>query len=218
MLKTLRTLTAVAAIAAAGLPLTANATLVTTTLDFEGVGTLATHYFDAAHGFTTVLGTAGLTTAAGAPGNPFPSPANHSLYNDCSELACSGSPITLDIDGGLHSDGTAATAITFDLFVADVSVIVELQAGNGTWSTVATIPSPAVVNGWVSPSISLVVDAGTYTGLRFTGSPRLWAIDNLSFRTDDGGTTTNVPEPASLALVALALAGAAGTARRREKR
>lgn len=214
MLKTLRTLTAVAAIAAAGLPQMAQAALVNTTLDFEGVGTLATHYNQGPTGFTTILGTADLTTTAGSPSNPS-STTNNALYNICGDQSCQNAPITLSIAGGLHVDATHL--ISFDLFVRDIQVIVEVQINGGGWSQAAVIPTNATVDGWVDPRVTLTgLAAGTYTGIRFTGDARAWALDNLSFQTEDT-TTTSVPEPASLALAALALAGAAAS-RRREKR
>lgn len=214
MLKTLRTLTAVAAIAAAGLPQMAVAAPVLATMTFEGVGTLATHYNTNTFGFTTIAGPAVLSTAPGDPAGI--NPNNNSVIKICSVQDCLNDPITFNIANGLTTDGTANTAIEFDLNVLGVSIIVELQRADNSWFAIDTVPDIAGPSGW-QPRVEITVAAGTYKGIRFSGDAAAFAVDNLSFWTDDTTPTTDVPEPASMALVMLALAGAAASSRRRKQ-
>ncbi len=201
MFKTLRTLTAAAAVVAA-VPQLAHAAPVT--LDFEGTSTgyLSTELDSAPYGNVTFPGGMGYSFSATGAGGA----TTQALQGRC-PLASPGCQTPLEIAVGAGFEGTLA----FDV-AALGNVLVQLfDSGNALLSQVQL----GSLGGWGQATLSF---AGTATRMVFIGDEQSFALDNISYDTKaptNGGG--NVPEPASVALVALALAGAASASRRRRR-
>lgn len=206
MSKNLRTLSAVAAIVgAAATPMLANAGEVT--IDFNGLSN-------------------------GAIGNPYPSLVTFSAGNSvivaesleksvdpsCApgDLNCLDQPVVLSfvepaIGNGLFGGVSGFKGLSFNMNTGDP----RLSSGNLAYTLLLT--SGAVPGSIPDANGGLVYIpfSGEALSLSIFGSAGTWWIDNLTFWTEDA--TTNVPEPASMALVMLALAGAAASSRRRKE-
>lgn len=206
MSKTLRTLAA-AAVMAVGLPQMASAALVTRTLDFElpGSGALSANaYKDAAHGNTVFSGSNAFFGTLAVPGGHNGGPTNV-LYNGCT-AACAGSLIEFTVNDLFQG--------TFDFWLLQTSSVGQITVAASTAGGQSVSQTLDLVNGWQHLSLSLAPNT-KYSTVQIEISPFIAYIDDISFQTDDG-RTSNVPEPASMALVALGLAGAAAAMRRRK--
>lgn len=217
MSKTLRTLAA-AAVMAIGLPQMANAALVTKKLDFDlNVGgpdtALTTQYNDEAHGKTVFSGGNAFfgDFSIGHPG--LPAGPTGVLFNGCSLADCSGSLITLTINNLFQG--------TLDFWVwtrsstgqLDVKVASGGNTQNNVNQTIPLINNGNNANSWQHISLNLAANT-QYSTITFQLLAGSAYIDDISFQTE--AATNNVPEPASMALVALGLVGAAAATRRRK--
>lgn len=218
MSKTLRTLAA-AAVMAIGLPQMASAALVTKKLDFDlNIGgpdtALTTQYNDDAHGNAVFSGPNAFYGDFSVAHPGLPAGPTGVLFNGCSLANCTGSLITLTVNSLFQG--------TLDFWVWTRSstgqIDVKVASGGDTANNInQTIP--LINNGATSPNswqhISINLAANTlYSTIQFQILAGNAYIDDISFQVDAG--TTNVPEPASMALVALGLAGAAAATRRRK--
>lgn len=195
MTKHLRSLIAAAGLAAAALlPQAASAAPVT--LTFEGIVNTAPvdTFYLASHGIDFNEAAFAFTGFAAAP-----SPTTVLSNFSCAAVCQIELTSTTGFNGSVSLSHTGFGSITVDIFDSGTNLI-------GT-SGVLAGPNAA----WVPESISFV---GTGAMVRITGNDRAgsFAIDDIGL---DLATTTTVPEPASFALVALALVGVAGATRRR---
>lgn len=216
MSKTLRTLAA-AALIAAGLPQVASAALVTRTIDFEAVAadtnmTGSSTYNDTAHGHTTFSGSAFSVATDGPPPQFNPTIA---LWSPCpSPTACLNTPasLTITIADLFHGDD-ASVGLSLDVGNSQ-ALLFEIRAANGDLLKAGDFSPPSGPEFRADPVF--IAFAGVAKTITFSGFAEGFLIDNLSFSVDDAVVVTPVPEPASAALVALALVGAASATRRRK--
>jgi len=211
MSKILRILTA-AAVLGFGLPQMANAVPVTKTIDFEGIasGTDMTGagnpYNDDAHGFTTFSG-----NAFSKATKDFEDNDTTALWSKCPDSGCAQSTLTITIAQLFHGDG-AGRGLTLDLGNGD-NLRLEIKDENGNVLKLVSDFEPHEVGLREDPIF--IAFTGVAKSIVFTGLSQAFIIDNLSFSVDARTTTPGVPEPSSVALVALALAGAAAVRRRK---
>lgn len=216
MSKTLRTLAA-AALIAAGLPQVASAALVTRTIDFEAVAadtnmTGSSTYNDTAHGHTTFSGSAFSVATEDASFNP-----TIALWSPCpSPTACQSvsASLTITVADLFHGDN-ASVGLLLDVGNSQALNFEIRDAGGGLLK--AGDFSPPSGPGFRSAPV-FIAFSGIAKSITFSGFAEGFLIDNLSFSVDDAVVVTPVPEPASAALVALALVGAASVTRRRKSR
>jgi len=199
MFKTLRTLGIAAAVAAA---LPAQAALTPVKLDFNlTAGPIAAGnagpYAGDSFGNTTFTGNTAYIEDQGG--------ANQGVLDyGCNALVTTCTPEDqLVISVGSLFTGTLA----FDYNVGQPMVLTVLLASGGSMTQGFSTP------GWNHFSLDLT---GVWaSGIIFDVTPGTAKIDNLEFEIDVA--TPTVPEPASLALVALALAGAGSVLRRKPR-
>ncbi|HSW06208.1 PEP-CTERM sorting domain-containing protein [Aquabacterium sp.] len=215
MSKTLRTLAA-AALIAVGLPQMASAALVTRTLDFTGVTTATLPNFyngaaDTLHGHTEFTGGNGAIAQIAGHGANSGDPdgaLTNVLYNGCLS-SCANTSINFTVHDGFEG--------TFDFWM-------KKTGGTGVLNIIATTTSGQNITQTLGGDgastwqhIFVTLDSGVeYASVQFTVAPLAFFFDDISFQTDDATTPPGVPEPASVALVALALVGAASATRRRK--
>lgn len=124
-----------------------------------------------------------------------------------------GVGFTINVLAGVNFNG-----LTMDYAVASQPFSIEVvsRADSSGAVNTATRDVSATASGWVWTESDEIVTVGfgLIDRIRFIPSSGFLAIDNLRFT--QAGPGTNVPEPAGLGLVALALAGA-GVATRRRK-
>lgn len=210
MSKTLRTLAATALIAAS-LPQMASAALLNPTITFEQA---LSAYADPAYGNTTFAGinnaTVGTTTSGGRPAGE-----QTVLTETCIGDAafCSTAAITIAVGSHFQGDG-AGGAVDISFWLQNVSALAyEIRDANGgllSGGSIGTVPNTA----WRQVSLDFGGEAASIT-FGTNVAARSYFIDDLSFWFDDA--QTSVPEPTSVALVALALVGAASVTRRRKR-
>jgi hypothetical protein len=212
MSKTLRTLAA-AAVIAVGLTQAANAALTTKTIDFEGIadGTDLTGalnpYNTSAFGFTTFSGSAAALATEDANFNP-----TTAVWSPCpAQGSCTGVQASLTITVGqlFHGDGGTA-GLTLDVGNSDALSYEIFDAQGGILKSGDFSPP---TGGTFRPDSVFIAFTGIAKSITFTGAAAGFKIDNLSFSVDTA-TTNPVPEPATAALVAVALAGVAALRRK----
>jgi PEP-CTERM motif len=215
MSKTLRTLAA-AALVAAGAPQMASAALLTTTLDFEGATTLTlpTDYDDSQHGHTKFTGGNGAVTqfATGHNGT-----ATNVLFNNC-QTNCANSSIDFTV-GSFNGATTPGFEGTFDFWMlkSGGTGLLNIVASTATGGQNITQTLGGAGDNGVWQHIFVTLDPlQKYVSVKFTVAPQQFLFDDISFQFEASAPPPGVPEPASVALVALALVGAASATRRRK--
>jgi len=202
-MRMLRSAVLVAALASIATP----AAAAPITIDFESL----TEFTDVGSLLDGVTFTNAMVLTAGSSVNEFEFPP----FSGTNVVYDTGSSLRIDFDEEVSSVSAYITylvGVTFSAYDASDNLITSVQSAFSANFTTSGISTP---NELIQLASASAISYVTLSGGSFGGS---FVIDDLTFDTIEGGDPNPVPEPATVSLVLLGAAVAAGRQKLRARR